>query len=92
MKKQPPSPRDAAGQLIRAGDRVRLTQIPPLRAPAGPPRAELEAVLGRLRRTYKRIERIGPDGRLEIVFYVRIGPHRGLHTVRLGAKYFTKHR
>jgi hypothetical protein len=92
MKKQSPSPRDAAGQLIRAGDRVRLVQIPRPRTPAGQPRAEFEAVLGRLRRTYKRIERISRDGRLEVVFYVRIGPHRGLHTVRLSAKYFTKHR
>ena len=65
--------------------------MPPLRTLSEARRAELRAVLSRLRRTYKRIERIDA-GRIEMVFYVRSGTHRGLQTVLLPAKYFLKHR
>jgi hypothetical protein len=92
VKKSRTPLRDAAGQPIRVGDRVRLLEIPPLRPRNGQPAAQLRAVLARLRRSYKRIERVSADGRIEVVFYVRVGPHQGLHTVRLNAKYFAKRR
>jgi hypothetical protein len=75
--------RDVGGCAIRVGDHVRVLGTPSLPDWSARARRESEAVFRHIVGTRKRVTGFNELGWVELMFRIRAGPHRGLHTVWL---------
>lgn len=73
--------RDCDGQRLRPGDRVRVLAVPDLTGMAKRPRAETARVFQHLVGTYRRVDSFDHFGFVRLLFRVRRGRLKGLHSV-----------
>lgn len=74
-------PRDTNGRLIRAGDVVRVLNVPDLSGMRPSARRESRAVFEHIVGSYKRVVAFNSLGWPELSFRILKGPYSGLHTV-----------
>ena len=75
--------KDANGQRIKVGDRVRIAGVPNLSGMAPEQRAESLPVFQYLVGKYKRVEEFDQFGFAWLRFKIRKGPHAGYHSVAM---------
>ena len=83
MKKPALPPLDITGRRLRRGSRVRVVGIPDLKGMGEPYRSETESVFRHIRGRYKRVVDFDDFGHAILTFGIRIGRHRGMHSVAI---------
>ena len=75
--------KDANGERIKVGDRVRIVGVPDLSGMAPAARAESLPVFQYLVGKYKRVDEFDEFGFAWLMFKIRKGPHAGYHSVAM---------
>ena len=90
LPEAPTSIPDVDGNIVRAGDYVRVLGVPDLNGMNEPYRSETSAVFRHVVGTRKRIHSFDQFRCAILMFGITTGPHRGFHSVGIESEFIRK--